>query len=85
VIVSTTLTPYDTGKRAEPGVLSVQPLGGMEPIERELEEDRYGRVDFDDDASETVAQIWIERDEHGRQVVHIMQFADDLAVMVHHD
>lgn len=81
--MSDTLTPYDTGKRAEPHTINVQPLGGMEPIERELEEDRYGRVDFDDDSGDTIAQVYVERDEHGRNVVHIVQFADDLAVMFH--
>ena len=78
------LTPYDTGKRAEPKPWpKLENTPGWTPIGSKLEEDRYGKVDFDDDGGSTIATIYIERDEHGRNVVHITQFADDLAVMVH--
>lgn len=85
-MTSKNLTPYDTGKRAEPKPWPIRPLDGVigfTPIGKELEEERYGKVDFDDEEGLTVATVWIERDEHGRNVVHITQFFDDLAVMVH--
>ena len=48
-------TPYDTGERAEPTAWSVG----------EDDED-YGKVDFDDDAGETIATVWFERRDDGK-------------------
>jgi hypothetical protein len=83
--VSTALTPYDTGKRGEPHPWEIAPslLEGMSPIERELEVERYGKVDFDNDEGRTIATVWIERDELGRAVVHIQALGDEVLVQVH--
>lgn len=78
-----TLTPYDTGKRAEPKVWPTparQELAGSEPIDRALLEERYGKVDFEDDESKTIATVWIEHTEIG-YVLHVD--GEDVAVMVH--
>lgn len=79
------LTPYDTGKRGEPRPWEIAPslFEGMSPIERELEADRYGKVDFDNDEGGTIATVWIERDELGRAVVHVQQLGDEVLVQVH--
>lgn len=64
----TQLTPYDTGQRAEPKpwVTSTQGVGGTN------DRDDWGKVDFDGDSGETVATIWLERDETtGDYVVRI--------------
>ena len=50
------LTPYDTGKRAEPKV--------WEARHRESDND-FGKVDFDTEEGGTVATLYIERDEDG--------------------
>lgn len=84
--MSSNLTPYDTGRRAEPKVWPTptrDELAASEPIDRALLEARFGKVDFDNDESTTIASVWIDRDEHGRGIIHIQQFAEDLAVMVH--
>jgi hypothetical protein len=51
-----TLTPYDKGARAEPKV--------WEARHRESDDD-FGKVDFDDDESSTVATLWIEKGADG--------------------
>lgn len=45
------LTPYDTGERLEPQPWTVEL--GSDP-------DRYGKVDFEDDESATIATVHIE-------------------------
>ncbi|HEX9085919.1 MAG TPA: hypothetical protein VF867_00145 [Arthrobacter sp.] len=50
------LTPYDTGKRAEPKV--------WEERHRESEND-FGKVDFNDSEDATIATLYIEQDEDG--------------------
>lgn len=50
------LTPYDTGKRAEPKVWT------RSHIE---DDDDYGKVDFDTDSDYTVATLYIEKDADG--------------------
>lgn len=50
-----TLTPYDTGARLEP---QLWPLRGPDSV---LDPDRYGKVDFDDDASVTQLTLHVER------------------------
>jgi hypothetical protein len=68
------LTPYDTGERCQPSVwVTADP---RRPLEHDR--DRYGKVDFEDDASEHVATIWIEKID-GEYVVMI-DAAQDLAV-----
>ena len=49
-------TPYDTGKRLEPRA--------WQNAHRESEDD-FGKVDFDNEESATVATLYIERDDDG--------------------
>ena len=71
--MTSNLTPYDTGKRAEPKPwpTTTVPMSELPPTARGMEEDRFGKVDFDDDAGETLFTMWVERNERGRHVVHI--------------
>lgn len=50
------LTPYDTGKRAEPKV--------WESRHRDSDND-FGKVDFDAEDDFTIATLYIERDADG--------------------
>lgn len=82
------LTPYDTGKRAEPqpwGTISRDALAEASPIELALEEDRFGKVDFDDDEGASVVTIWVERNDRGFPVVHIQPLGHDVGIEVHRD
>lgn len=54
------LTPYDTGAVAEPFIW-----------EHYGETDRYGRVDFDNDESSTVATVWASRNQDGSYTLHV--------------
>jgi hypothetical protein len=54
------LTPYDTGKRAEPKV--------WEARHRESEKD-FGKVDFNNEEDFTIATLYIERDEDGTYAI----------------
>ena len=66
-----TLTPYDTGKRAEPHTW-VTSTAGLTATN----EDDFGKVDFDNDEGNTVATIWLELNEHsGQYIVHITKHA----------
>jgi hypothetical protein len=56
--VVTDLTPYDTGDRLEP-----QPWG------KGVEHEHYGKVDFEDDESKTVATVHIESTPTGYRLV----------------
>lgn len=58
-------TPYDTGKRSEPKPWHVQPRNLPDPEEL----DRYGKVDFEDDAGGTLATLYIEKDDDGSWVL----------------
>jgi hypothetical protein len=53
------LTPYDTGERLQPGAWVTPDPRRPEEYDR----DRYGKVDFDDDESATLATIHVERVE----------------------
>jgi len=82
--MSDTLTPYDTGKRAEPKVWPTptrSELTSTPPIERALIEADYGKVDFENDEGTTVATVWIEGTADG-YVVHIDM--EDPRIEVHH-
>lgn len=82
--MTNTLTPYDRGVRAEPKVWSHvtrHALSGMSPIELELEEDKFGKVDFENDESSHVGTIWLENAGEG-YVVHIAGM-DDVRIEVH--
>lgn len=80
------LTPYDTGKRAEPkpwATVTGRELATSEPIDRGLLEDRFGKVDFDDDESSTIVTVWVERDELGRVIVNVQEQRPDVMVRFH--
>lgn len=82
------LSPYDTGKRAEPKPWPhslAKVVAEMAPIAREMAEAEFGKVDFENDSSEHVATIWIERDEDGDYTVHISGMVGTVGVMVHVD
>lgn len=68
------LTPYDTGTRCEPHVWLTPTQLALEkssPDARAIEEDRFGKVDFDNDEATTVCTVHIERGEDGRHIVVI--------------
>jgi hypothetical protein len=71
------LTPYDTGARAEPTIWATGARrAGLHPAllgDADEELDRYGKVDFEDSASSTIVTVWIEGTEDGENVLHIMQ------------
>ncbi|QXN73999.1 hypothetical protein SEA_BLAB_73 [Microbacterium phage Blab] len=84
--MSTALTPYDRGVRGEPKVwphVTRSELATLAPIALELEEDRFGRVDFDDDEGATLVTVWIELGETGEHVVHIQEHTTEVMVKVH--
>jgi hypothetical protein len=58
------LTPYDTGARLQP----IPWVLGTSGLTRDNAED-FGKVDFDDDESSTVATLWIERQDDGSYVL----------------
>lgn len=75
------LTPYDTGHRAEPRlwVSSTQGVG------KTNDPDDWGKVDFDDDSGDTVATIWLERNEHsGQYILHVQKYGP-LGLRVHQE
>lgn len=57
-----TLTPYDTGARLQPVPWHVQRGNLNKGVG---EEDRYGRVDFDDDEGATLVRAYAEKTETG--------------------
>ncbi|GAA1114177.1 hypothetical protein [Nocardiopsis metallicus] len=68
------LTPYDTGARCEPQIWPTPTRLALEkssPDARAIEEDRFGRVDFDNDEATSVCTVHIERGEDGRHIVVI--------------
>lgn len=69
------LTPYDTGARAEPHA--------WRP--RVDDPDSYGKVDFEDDASQTVATVHIEWDNDEKRYVVVIVPAVDISVSVRYD
>lgn len=85
--MSTALTPYDRGVRGEPKVwphATRKDLESMSPIELEIEENRFGRVDFDDDEGATLLNVHVQREADGRIFLHVdLVGADEVAVIVH--
>ncbi|UVG35430.1 hypothetical protein SEA_ZAGIE_77 [Microbacterium phage Zagie] len=85
--MSTALTPYDRGVRGEPKVwphVTRSELAILAPIALELEEDRFGRVDFDDDEGATMLNVRVEREADGRVFLHVdLVGIDEVAVIVH--
>lgn len=79
------LTPYDTGARCEPRVWPTPTYLALEnfsPEARAIEEDRFGRVDFDDDTAATVCTVHVVRGEDGQHVVVIDNHRLDGEVVV---
>lgn len=76
------LTPYDTGARCEARawILYGTKVSEIHPAEN------FGKVDFDDDASETVATAWIEKNDDGTFTLHVENHVDpDELKVVRHD
>lgn len=71
------ITPYDTGERLEPKSWHVQPRN----LPSEEEEERYGRVDFDDDEGRTVLTAYVERTPTG-YAMHIENAAEPITATV---
>lgn len=73
----TDVTPYDTGERAVPTPWVSNPADfGTIAIGRDP--DDFGRVDFEDDTSETVATIHLSKREDGGYTVHITPLGPEL-------
>ena len=70
--------PYDTGERAapKPWIREGRERHGFDP-------DDFGRVDFENDSSETVATIHLSRRDDGGYTVHIIPTTDDLTIEWH--
>lgn len=65
------LSPYDLGTRAEPQVWL--PYGTK--VTETTPAENFGKVDFDDDAGETICVAWVERDpETGRYKLYVESF-----------
>lgn len=80
------LTPYDTGERAEPHLWvrpgNAAPLDpAVDPHAEELR-DNYGKVEFDNDESATVAIVHIERTEDGNYRLVVDDWSGDLDVRI---
>ena len=75
------LTPYDAGTRLE--AKPWLPYGTK--ITEATPAENFGKVDFDDDESETVACAWIEKNADGTYTLHVqpMVEAEELLVAVH--
>lgn len=69
------LTPYDTGEIAEPHLWMTSTDVTRDRVARSTgqpgETDRYGRVDFDNDESSTVATVWASRNQDGSYTLHV--------------
>ncbi|QNL30044.1 hypothetical protein SEA_RUDY_74 [Microbacterium phage Rudy] len=80
------LTPYDRGVRAEPQVwphATRKDLETLPPLALEMEEDRFGRVDFNDDENATLLNARVEREADGRVFLYVdLVSIDDVAVIV---
>lgn len=61
------LTPYDTGERAQPMVWAVSTKS-----EDSDERDRFGKVDFDNTEEGTLLTTWVE-DAHGTVTLQVLR------------
>ncbi|QNJ55577.1 hypothetical protein SEA_PHINKY_86 [Microbacterium phage Phinky] len=85
---TTYLSPYDTGKRAEPKPWphsTKAAVAEMAPIAREMAESDFGKVDFENDSSEHVATVWFERNTDDDYVLHVSGVVGRVIVEVHDD
>lgn len=84
------LTPYDTGLRAEPATWtpSASHLASMPATDQARilanHADDFGKVDFDDDESNTIATVWCTPNGDG-WTVHVQEHGPDLTLDVHAD
>lgn len=79
------LTPYDTGRRCEPRpwpTATRQRLENASPDALGLEEDRFGKVDFEDDEGGAVCVVHVERSRNGTCSVHIEALCEDDSIRV---
>lgn len=67
-------TPYDTGQRHEPILWTHVHRVKDGTTDEEL--DRFGKVEFEDNASTTTAIVWVQGHEDGRDVLHVELWAD---------
>lgn len=77
-------SPYDTGERAQPNpwiTLRRHVLHYLTGAQLAEELDRFGRVDFDNDASETVATVYVERTAEGAHRVRVFAHDSDALVI----
>lgn len=81
------LSPYDTGKRAEPRPWphsTKAAVAEMGPISRQMSEAEFGKVDFENDESSHVATVWFEKNADDHYVLHVAGM-DDVRIEVHND
>lgn len=74
--MSNELSPYDTGERATP-IPWVSTSSDFTAILDDRDPDDFGRVDFDNDSSETVATIHLSRRDDGGYTLHIIPWGDE--------
>lgn len=83
--MSRNLTPYDTGQRLEP-----KPWSPYDPESDQRDDDRYGRVDYDNDEGATELTVYVEPTGGAprRHTVHIEPQCEidelDVTVAEHH-
>lgn len=71
-----TLTPYDSGHRAEPKLwVTANAVSATHA-------DDFGKVDFTDDAGETQAVLYLEKNDNGGYTLHVDDWNGDLKVEV---
>jgi hypothetical protein len=73
------LTPYDTGERFEPKVWEVDQKTTPVDIQR----CRFGKVDFDNDVSQTEFTIHIGRTREGQRVINIEDQTGEPFIITH--
>ena len=81
--MSTELTPYDTGLRAEPRVW----LSRSAKVSEATPTESFGKVDFEDDAGEALCTVYVERNPDGSHTVHVQSLCDasELTTELHPD
>ena len=76
------LTPYDTGERATP-IPWVSGSSDFTAMPDGRDPDDFGRVDFEDDESSTVATIHLSRRDDGGYTAHIIPARDGVQIEWH--
>lgn len=65
------LNPYDTGWRLEPRPWVKDGTTHPNGLPRQATPDDYGRVDFDNDESNTAFTVWIQKNEDGSYIMRV--------------